>query len=221
MKKGNMKDIAIFGAGGLGREIACLIRLINENEKNPQWNMIGFFDDNLSLKGSSNEYGKVFGGIDSLNSWGKPLALAIAIGNPSIVKKVVSNITNKLIDYPNLFAPDTIFLDKNNIKFGKGNIVCVGCSFSCNVTVGDFNTFNSFISVGHDATLGNFNSLMPAVRISGEVKIGEENFIGCAAVVLQQLTIGCQTTIGANSTVIRKTKDGCTYVGNPATRVKY
>ncbi|MDR1459358.1 MAG: serine acetyltransferase, partial [Bacteroidales bacterium] len=47
-----MKDIAIYGAGGLGREIACLIRHINENE--PTWNLIGFFDDGKA-KGSSNE----------------------------------------------------------------------------------------------------------------------------------------------------------------------
>jgi sugar O-acyltransferase (sialic acid O-acetyltransferase NeuD family) len=216
-----MKDIAIFGAGGLGREIACLIRMINESKDTPEWNLIGFFDDNPSLRGTSNEYGEVLGGMDLLNSWDKPLSLAIAIGNPGTIKKVVANIKNTLVDFPNLFAPGTIFLDKNNIKFGRGNIICVGCSFSCNISVGDFNTFNSFISVGHDASIGNYNSLMPAVRISGEVKIGEENFIGCSAVVLQQLTIGCQTTIGANSTIIRKTKDGCTYIGNPATRVKY
>ena len=216
-----MKDLAIFGAGGLGREIACLIRLINESKDEPEWNFIGFFDDNQSLEGSSNEYGEVLGNMDLLNSWPKPLYMAIAIGSPSIVKKVVSNINNPQIEFPNLFAPDTIFLDRNNIKFGKGNIICVGCSFSCNVTVGDFNTFNAFISCGHDARIGNYNSLMPAVRISGEVEIGEENFIGCAAVILQQIKIGQQTTIGANSTVLRKTKDGFTYVGSPAVRVKY
>ena len=44
-----MKDIAIFGAGGLGKEVACLVNKINEQE--PTWNMIGFFDDNPDLKG--------------------------------------------------------------------------------------------------------------------------------------------------------------------------
>ena len=44
-----MNDIAIFGAGGLGKEVACLVNKINEQE--PTWNMIGFFDDNPDLKG--------------------------------------------------------------------------------------------------------------------------------------------------------------------------
>lgn len=211
-----MKDIAIYGAGGLGREIACLIRMINESKETPEWNFIGFFDDNSSLKGHTNEYGKILGGLEMLNNWDKSLSIAIGIGNPSMVRKVVSNINNFNIDYPNLFAPDTIFLDKSNIKFGKGNIICVGCSFSCNVTIGEFNIFNAFISIGHDVSIGNYNSFMPAVRISGEVEIGEENLFGCSAVVLQQIKIGGQTIIGANSTVIRKTKDGGTYIGNPA-----
>lgn len=216
-----MKDIAIFGAGGFGREVACLIRMINESKDAPEWNFIGFFDDNPSLKGTSNEYGKVHGGMDLLKAREEPISLVVAIGNPCTVKKVVSNIHNSNVDFPNLFHPSTYFFDQNNISFGKGNIICVGCSFSINVHIGDFNTFNGYVGIGHDVRIGDYNSLMPAVRISGEVKIGEENFIGCAAVILQQLTIGNQTTIGANSTVIRKTKDGCTYVGNPATKVKY
>lgn len=38
-----MRDIAIYGAGGFGKEVACLLNRINE--VNHQWNLIGFFDD--------------------------------------------------------------------------------------------------------------------------------------------------------------------------------
>lgn len=213
-----MKDIAIFGAGGFGREIACLIKRINQ--EGPTWNLIGFFDDNPKLKGTKNEYGDVLGGMSELNSWKSPLSVAIAVGNPSSVRKIAENITNELIDFPNLFAPDTVFFDKDNIKFGKGNLICVGCCFSCNVEIGDFNTFNCFITVGHDVKMGNYNSLMPASRLSGEVKMGNENLVGCAAVILQQITIGNKTKVGANSTLVCKTKDGNTYLGNPAKKIK-
>ena len=213
-----MKDIAIYGAGGFGREVACLIRRIND--QTPQWNLIGFFDDGKP-KGYETEYGKVLGGIETLNSYPHPLSVAIAIGSPQTVKSIVGKITNTQIEFPNLFSPDTVFLDSMNISFGKGNIVCVSCTFSCNVAIGDFNVFNEFISVGHDARIGNFNSFMPAVRISGEVNIGNCNFMGVASVVLQQVSIGNDTVVGANSTIIRKTKDGNTYMGNPAQIVKY
>lgn len=216
-----MKDIAIYGAGGLGREIACLIKMINESQSAPRWNHIGFFDDNPELRGTSNEYGAILGGFDMLNCWTKPIDIAMAIGNPTVVKKITENITNKNVDYPNIFAPNTLYLDKENITFGRGNVVCLGCIFSCNVRVGDFNVFNGLITVGHDAKIGNYNSLMPSVRISGEVIIGDENFFGCASVVLQQVMVGCKTTVGAGSVVMRKTKDCNTYIGNPASLVKY
>jgi len=213
-----LKDIAIYGAGGFGREVACLIRLINE--QSPQWNLIGFFDD-VKAVGTENEYGKVLGGIDALNAWEKPLDIAIAIGSPQTVHLISSKINNSLVDFPNLISPDTKFLDKDNIALGKGNIIAVSCSFSCAVKIGDFNSFNSHINVGHDAEIGNYNALMPGVKISGGVRIGEENFLGVDSVVLQYLTIGRNTVIGANSVVIRKTKDNNTYVGNPAKLIKY
>ncbi len=74
-----MKDIAIFGAGGFGREVACLIDRINQNE--PTWNFIGFFDDNLSLKGKMiSHYGPCLGGTEDLNNYKDELAVTIPKG---------------------------------------------------------------------------------------------------------------------------------------------
>ena len=55
----------IFGAGGFGREVACLIHSVNKQRRT--WNIIGFIDDNPNLKGTKNEYGEVLGGVDYLN----------------------------------------------------------------------------------------------------------------------------------------------------------
>ena len=57
-----MRDIAVYGAGGFGCEIACLIKLVNESLRKARWNFIGFFDDNEKLRGASNKYGKILGG---------------------------------------------------------------------------------------------------------------------------------------------------------------
>lgn len=210
-----MKDIAIYGAGGFGREVACLIRIINESQDSPQWNLIGFFDDGQTI-GSSNEYGTILGGIKELNAWQKPLDVVFAIGNPKVIAKLSNSVDNTNIDFPNVIAPDVIIVDPNNFSMGRGNLITYGCLFSCNSHIGDFNTFNSFISIGHDTVIGNYNSFMPAVRISGSVKIGDRNFFGVNSVVLQLLKIGNDTTIGGSSIIIRKTQDGCTYIGNPA-----
>ena len=59
-----MKDIAIYGAGGFGREMASLLKRINSIEK--QWNFVGFFDDvkEHKPKGAFNEYGQILGSIE-------------------------------------------------------------------------------------------------------------------------------------------------------------
>ncbi len=212
-----MKDIVIYGAGGLGREIACLINLINSEK--PTWNLVGFFDDGVE-KDSENEYGKVLGGIEQLNAWQGDLNLVIAIGTPKAIRIIKEKIIKSDVEFPNIIAPNVIFLDKNNVKMGKGNIICSSCLISCNVTMGDFNILNGFIPVGHDTVVGNYNVIMPSVNISGGVSIGDENFFGVQSVVLQYIKIGNRTRVGANSVIMRKTQDDNLYMGNPAKKMK-
>lgn len=214
-----MKDIAIYGAGGFGREVACLLKGIN-NEVEPTWNLVGFFDDGVEA-GSHNEYGEVLGNIDTLNSWNKPLAIVFAIGSPKIVELLHSKVRNPNIEFPNIIAPDTLFLDLDNVRMGQGNIICSRCLISCNVKIGNFNTLNGSINVGHDASIGDFNSIMPAVKISGGVRIGNRNFLGVNSVILQYKSIENDTIIGAGSVVIRNIKNAGTYVGNPAKKIQY
>ncbi len=214
-----MKNIAIYGAGGFGQEIACLINRIN-NETAPTWNIIGFFDDGLEA-GEKNKYGTVLGNIDTLNSWATSLSVVFAIGSPKVVMNLYNKISNPNIEFPNIIAPDTLFLDKESVKMGSGNVVCSRCLISCNIKIGNFNILNGYITLGHDTCIGDFNSVMPAVKISGGVTIGNCNFLGVNSVILQYKSIGNNTTIGASGVVVRNTKDGSTYIGNPAKRIDY
>ncbi len=213
-----MKKIAVYGAGGFGREVACLINRINKNS--PTWELVGFFDDGVE-KGTRNTYGEVLGGIDELNAYPDELSIVIAIGSPHTVEQLVNQITSTKIDFPNVISPDVIILDENNFSVGIGNVITTGCFITCNVKIGNFNILNGGARIGHDTKIGNFNSIMPSVNISGEVTIGDRNFLGVDSTILQQIKIGNDTVIGANSLILRNTKDGMTYMGNPARIVKY
>lgn len=214
-----MKDIAIYGAGGFGKEVACMIHQINQ--VTPQWNLIGFFDDNPQLLGKSiSHYGEVLGGMDELNSWEKPLSIVISVGNPQIVKKIALGIQNVNVDFPNLWHPRSYVVDPETFSIGKGNIIQSDCSFSCDVKVGDFNIFNGAVVFGHDDVVGSYNSFMPNIRISGEVTIGDCNFFGVGSMILQQIKIGNDIRLGAGSVLMRNAKDGFLYMGNPAVKIK-
>lgn len=209
-----MKDILIYGAGGFGREVACLIMNINRVEN--IWNILGFLDDNENLWGTHNEYGEVLGGLDYINNYQYPVAVTLAIGSPRVVELVSGKITNPNVSFPNLISPEVLFADEHNYSLGKGNIIQRQCTFSCNVHLGDFNTLNSGVGIGHDAVIGSYNAFMPIVRISGEVKMGNRNFFGVGSIVLQQIKIGSDIKLSAGSVLLTKPKDGCLYMGNPA-----
>lgn len=212
-----MKDIAIYGFGGFGHEVACILRKINEVK--PTWNVIGFFDDGVAVD-TECPYGKVLGDMETLNTWDKPLSLAIAIGSVKYVKLVSERITNPLVDFPNIIAPNVFFFDEESVVMGKGNIVTFSCRLSCNIRMGDFNIMNGGVAFGHDVIVGNYNVMFPETRLSGHVTVGDGNFFGARTFVAQGLKIGNSTRVGAGAVILRNTKDGLLYMGNPAKKVE-
>lgn len=212
-----MKNIAIYGFGGFGKEVACILHAINEIAST--WNLVGFFDDGVAV-GTSNKYGKVLGGLDVLNSYKSDLSVVMAIANPKILVKIIESVSNPHISYPNIIAPTVTFYDKHTVEMGIGNVIVYGSRFSCDIQIGNFNIFNSSSYLGHDISIGNFNILQPETRLSGGVTVGDSNFFGVRSTVVQYTPIGNNTNIGAGSMVLRKTKDGCLYYGNPAKKVE-
>ena len=212
-----MKDILIYGFGGFGHEVACLIQHINKEK--PTWNVIGYIDDGVEV-GTECKYGKVLGNCDTLNAWDKPVAVVIAIGSCKALEVVSKKIVNPNVEFPNIIAPNVFYFDKESVTMGKGNIVTFGCRLSCNTHIGDFNILNGNISLGHDARIGNYNVMFPETRISGQTTVGDRNFFGARVFVAQCLKVGNDCRFGAGAYILRKTKDGCLYMGNPAKRIE-
>lgn len=211
-----MKDILIYGFGGFGHEVACLIQHINKAK--PTWNIVGYIDDGVEV-GTKCKYGEVLGNLDTLNSWNTPVSVVIAIGSPTFLELLPMRITNPLVRFPNIIAPNVFYFDQDAVSMGKGNIVTFGCRISCNVTLGDFNVLNGNISLGHDASIGSYNMFFPEVRISGQASVGNKNFFGSRCFIAQCLKVGNENRFGAGTYILRKIKDGGFYMGNPAKKV--
>lgn len=208
-----MEDIVIYGAGGFGREVACLIKDINKQLLT--WNLLGFIDDGLPL-GSGNHYGKVIGDVNFIHERIAPLNVIIAIAAPLLRHKISTSLVNRHIRWPNIIAGDVKFIDKDYFSIGKGNLIFYSGRISCDVTIGNFNLMNSAVSFGHDVKVGDCNVFMPNTRIAGGAVIGDKNFFGVNSIMLQGLVMGDNTRVGVGSVLIRNTKDGYLYYGNPA-----
>ena len=212
-----LKKILIYGAGGFGKEVASIINKINENK--PTWELLGFIDDGVKQGTQISHFGEVLGNYLFLGEVKESVSVAFAIGVPKTLQFVVKRIQNPLIGFPNIIHPEAYFADPKSLIIGKGNVIVKGCSFSVDVTIGNFNQFNSISALAHDARVGDYNVFMPLTRISGEVTIGNSNFFGIGSVVLQRIKIGNNTRIGAGSYLMKSTKDSYLYFGNPAKKI--
>lgn len=212
-----MKDIAIYGAGGFGREVLTLVEEVNRDRK--EYNFIGFFDDGKEKGEIVNNY-PVIGNIDVLNSWGNPLSLIIALGNPGIKRTVFEKIHNSNLSFPSLIHPSVLIGDSQRVKIEEGCIVCAGNILTVNIVVHKFVILNLGCTVGHDTNIGEFSSFMPSVNISGDVIIGREVYVGTGAKIINQLSVGMGTVIGAGAVVTKSLPEKCTAVGIPAKVIK-
>lgn len=213
-----MKDIAIFGAGGFGREVKIIIDKINQEQPNT-YNLLGFYDDGRE-KGELVNGFPVLGGVREINEVKKEMALAISIGDPRIKAKILDQINNPNIDYPAIIHPKASF-STDDVIIGKGTIICEGTILTCNIEVGEYVIFNLLCTVGHDTKIGDYSAFMPGVNISGEVTIGKGAYVGTGAKVINLLEIGEGAIIGAGAVVSKSIPANCTAVGIPAKPIKF
>lgn len=207
----NSKEIAIVGAGGLGKETAVLINQINRDSHT--WEVLGFYDD-YKRKGEIVAGLPVLGGIEGLNSVKKSLSVVVAIGDPRVKKEVVHRINNSNINHPSLIHPAATIGE--NISVGLGCIITAGSRLTIDVMIGDFVLLNLNCTVGHDANIGSYSSIMPGVHLSGYVDIEEEVLVGTGVSILQNVNVGKNAVIGAGALVNKSIERDTIVVGVPA-----
>lgn len=208
--------LAIFGAGGLGREMAVMVGQINRAEK--AWEVIGFYDDGIR-KGRVVDGLPVLGTMKDLNEIRQRTSVIVAIADPQTRKKVVERIKNPALHFPVIVHPGAVIGGETNY-FGEGTIITTGCILTTGIVLGEFTIINLASTLGHDVRLGSFSIVMPGCNISGNVQAGECTMIGTGAKILQNLTIGKNCRIGAGAVVTKSFGDGVTIVGVPAKKAK-
>jgi|SRR5579871_4518416 len=209
-----MNDIVIIGHGGLAKEVAFLIEEINRER--PTWNLRGYISAERKAIGTRVGKYAVIESDEWLHRTRDGLAVAIAIGQTGILKKIHARLKpNKNLQFPNLIHP-RVLGDWEQITLGDGNVIMGGASFTTHIAMGSLNIFNPGCTIAHDCTLGSYNLINPAASLSGQVTLGDEIIVGTGARILQGLRVCSHAVIGAGAVVTRNIDMPGTYVGIPS-----
>lgn len=206
----------IVGAGGLGRGILETINTISDRDRN--WEVKGFIDDNAEIHHKSINGVDVLGGIDSLLTIESFANVILAIANPNVKATVYERLKkNGNIMFPNIIHP-TVQLS-HSAAIGCGNIISKNVSFSADVEIGNFTLIHFNSSVGHDVQLEDYVTVYPGVNLSGFSKMRMKCQIGTNAAILPQIIVGEEAVVGAGSLVNTDVRSRRTVVGVPATEI--
>lgn len=207
------KKVAIIGAGGLGREIAALMKALPE-----EFEITGFYDDTVPV-GTTLLAIPVRGAIDKLRSASGPVHVIVAIGDPQIKQKIISSLPSH-IQYPVVIHPSVVLGDKSTISLGQGTVLTAGVKLTVDITIGDHVLINLNSTIGHNTSIGNLCSIMPGVNLAGGVTLGERVLIGSGANVINRVSIGDDAKVGSGAVVLNNILAKTTAVGVPARTLK-
>lgn len=101
---------------------------------------------------------------------------------------------------------------------GIGTIILANSVVNPKAKVGQFNSFMSGVTIGHDAVVGNYN-LVATQAVVANINMGDRNFIGINATTNNKITIGDDCMIGMASNVVNDVPSGTKCFGNPAKAV--
>ncbi|QJR34118.1 acetyltransferase [Gemmatimonas groenlandica] len=211
-----MNEIVIYGAGGLGREVAQILEDINACES--RWSVRGFLSDDIALHGTISGDLPIIGSSEWVRARTTPVAVVVAVGNPALKHRLVQRVRSPLTTFPTIVHPSVVM--GRRVSLGEGTVVGAGAVFTVDIRVGAFVTVGIGCTVSHDDVLCDYATLAPGVNISGNVRVGEGTDVGTGSQVIQGVSIGEWSIVGSGAVVCRDLPANVTAVGVPAKTIK-
>lgn len=167
-----MHDLMILGAGGHGRTLYELARLLGYQD-------IIFLDDNVSPIIETNKL--IIGKISELKLHVNDAShIAIGIGNNKVREQLYQQLISLGIDPVTLIHP--LAFVSPSATIADGSVVLAGAVVGANAKLGVGTIVNSHSTVDHDSILGDFAHLGVGVHLAGSTIIGKSAFLQAGTV---------------------------------------
>ncbi|MBI4659279.1 MAG: acetyltransferase [Verrucomicrobia bacterium] len=211
-----IRKLIIVGAGGFGTEPLWVANAMNQAEMAEfTWDILGFADDNPTLRGKSYCDLPILGTSDEI-SRDHPAVYYFhcAIGRNRQRRKVALMLEERGLKPATLIHPAAVIAA--GVEVGEGSYVGAGSILAPFATIGRHVLINTLVGVGHHSLLGDFCQICPGAKINGYCRVDRFAFIGSNAALQPGISVGEGATVGANSFVVRRVEPRVTVMGVPA-----
>ena len=210
-----LKQYAIFGASGFGREVLPVARQQLAAMKEPH-NLV-FVDDHPPAPTCNGHAVLTYADWLALPATSRHINIAIA--NSATREKLVQRCEADGVQFFEVRAAIAVQLD--DVQLGEGAILCPFVTLTSNVRIGRHFHANLYSYVEHDCVIGDFVTFAPGVMCNGNIVVEDHAYIGTGAVIKQgqpgnPLVIGRGAVVGMGAVVTKSVPPGATVVGNPA-----
>ena len=199
--------LALYGAGGFGREVAPLAA------------------DAVFVSDDAGEIGRVINGLpvidfDALTSpRHRARKVVIAIAEPRARQTIAERCAAAGLEFGSVIAASHRSLI--NVQIAEGAILCDHTLCTADVRIGRHFHGNLYSYVAHDCVIGDFVTFAPRVSCNGRVIIEDNVYVGTNACLREgrkdhPLVIGRGAVIGMGAVVTKSVAPGAVVVGNPA-----
>ena len=215
------RPLVIVGAGGHGLEVLWVAARMSLDPVFGCWNVLGFVDDRLGLRGHVIEGLPVLGSVaEFLESHrGRPIYFHCAVGSNSQRQRLGELFEKEGFLPATIMDPLTVVSPR--AKIGPGCYVAPRCYIGPYAELGRYVLVNVGSSIGHHAVMGDYSQACPGVRVNGHCVVEKLAFLGSNAVVHPGKRVGEGSTVAAGSFVVRNVPPHALVVGVPAVTVHH
>jgi sugar O-acyltransferase (sialic acid O-acetyltransferase NeuD family) len=205
-----LKKIIIYTAGSGSQEILLNIRQINEI--NPEWEILGFVDEDLSLSDSEIQGLPVF--PPNHKEISRDVYGICGVLDPLLRKR----ITEELIEGRGMKLASIISCNSRiptDFEYGPGTLIMPDVTISYGVKLGKGVLVFWGAALGHNLVVGNYSSILSFATITGNCKIGNSTIIGASSTLNVGVQIGNNSLVGVGTTIFKNVKDNLSVIDLP------
>lgn len=202
------KKVCIFGAGGLGRSVYSLMRMLGEHEL-----LFAFVEDDDCFVSRTIMDIRVLP-LSAIQL--QDFEFLLAIGSPT-ARQAVANRLGSNVRYASCIHPSVICLEEVIIE--SGAIIFPSIYLSRNICIGHHAIIMPGTVIGHDVVIGDCFTASANVSIGGHARIGNQVFCGLSSCIKDKISLTDGVVVGMGAVVARTIENSGTYFGNPARRL--